>query len=63
MSFTVDVVDYVILSGSAQWSSGLTPAIEAMPDKEALIVGRRQEEHLANIKRCVDGVKALAESS
>ena len=44
-------------------SSGLTPAIEAMPDKEALIVGRRQEEHLANIKRCVDGVKALAESS
>ena len=43
--------------------SGLTPAIEAMPDKEALIVGRRQEEHLANIKRCVDGVKALAESS
>ena len=43
--------------------SGLTPAIEAMPDKEALIVDRRQQEHLANMVRCVEGVKALAETS
>lgn len=43
--------------------SGLTPAIEAMPDKEALIISRRQEEHLANMRRCVQGVKALAENS
>ncbi len=42
--------------------SGLTPAIEAMPDKEALIVDRRQQEHLANMWRCVEGVKALAET-
>lgn len=42
--------------------SGLTPAIEAMPDKEAKIISRRQQEHLANIQRCVEGVKALAES-
>jgi len=43
--------------------SGLTPAIEAMPDKEALIISRRQEEHLTNMRRCVQGVKALAENS
>lgn len=43
--------------------SGLTPAIEAMPDKEPLIISRRQEEHLANMKRCVDGIKALAEAA
>ena len=43
--------------------SGLTPAIEAMPDKETLIIARRQEEHLANMKRCVNGIKALAEGS
>ncbi len=43
--------------------SGLTPAIEAMPDKETLIIARRQEEHLANMRRCVNGIKALAEGS
>ena len=43
--------------------SGLTPAIEAMPDKEALIISRRQQEHLANMQLCVQGVKALAENS
>ena len=42
--------------------SGLTPAIEAMPDKEALIIARRQQEHLANMRHCVQGVKALAEN-
>ena len=43
--------------------SGLTPAIEALPDKEVLIGDRRQQEHLANMQRCVEGVKALAEIS
>jgi hypothetical protein len=43
--------------------SGLTPAIEAMPDKEERIVARRLEEHRANMQRTVEGVKALAESS
>lgn len=42
--------------------SGLTPAIEAMPDKEPLIIQRRQDEHLANMQLCVDGIKALAEA-
>lgn len=42
--------------------SGLTPAIEAMPDKEAMIIHRRQDEHLANMQRCIEGIKDLAEA-
>jgi hypothetical protein len=51
----------------AQWAvlgpapSGLTPAIVAMPDKEERIVARRLHEHEANMRRCVEGIKALAE--
>jgi hypothetical protein len=51
----------------AQWAvlgpapSGLTPAIEAMPDKEERIVARRLAEHEANMRRCVEGIRALAE--
>ena len=51
----------------AQWAvlgpapSGLTPAIVAMPDKEERIVARRLAEHEANMRRCVEGIKALAE--
>jgi hypothetical protein len=41
--------------------SGLTPAIEAMPDKEERIVGRRLAEHEANMRRCLAGIKELAE--
>ncbi|MYA25626.1 MAG: hypothetical protein F4091_14195 [Acidimicrobiales bacterium] len=41
--------------------SGLTMAITAMPDKEPRILSRRQDEHLANMTRCVEGIKALAE--
>jgi Polyketide cyclase / dehydrase and lipid transport len=41
--------------------SGLTPAITAMPDKEERIVARRLAEHEANMRRCVEGIKALAE--
>ncbi len=43
--------------------SGLSGAIDAMPDKEARIIARRQQEHLANMTQCVEGVKALAEQS
>lgn len=42
--------------------SGLTPAIEAMPDKEERIVARRLDEHRANMQATVDGVKSLAEA-
>lgn len=41
--------------------SGLTPAIEAMPDREADIIARRQAEHRSNMARTVEGIKALAE--
>ncbi len=41
--------------------SGLTPAIEAMPDKEERIVARRLAEHQANMQATVDGIKRLAE--
>jgi hypothetical protein len=43
--------------------SGLTPAIEAMPDKEERIIARRLGEHQANMQANVDGVKLLAENS
>lgn len=42
--------------------SGLTPAIEAMPGKEERIVARRLAEHETNMRRCLEGIKALAES-
>jgi len=41
--------------------SGLTPAIEAMPDKEERIVARRLAEHEANMWRCLEGIRNLAE--
>jgi uncharacterized protein YndB with AHSA1/START domain len=42
--------------------SGLTPAIEAMPDKEERIVARRLDEHRANMRATLEGIKALAEA-
>ena len=42
--------------------SGLTPAIEAMPDKEERIIARRLGEHQKNMQANVDGVKQLAEN-
>ncbi len=42
--------------------SGLSAAIERMPDKEERIVERRLDEHRANMQRVLDGIKALAES-
>ena len=42
--------------------SGLSYAIDAMPDKEERIVARRLQEHERNMQATVEGVKALAES-
>jgi hypothetical protein len=41
--------------------SGLTPAIEAMPDKEERIIERRLAEHRANMTATLEGIKAIAE--
>ena len=43
--------------------SGLTPAIQAMPDKEERIVARRLEEWRTNMQATVEGIKALAEAA
>ena len=43
--------------------SGLTPAILAMPDKEERIVGRRLDEHRANMQATVEGIKQIAETA
>ena len=43
--------------------SGLTPAIERMPDREEEIVSRRLSEWTENMQRTVEGIKDLAEGS
>jgi len=42
--------------------SGLTPAIEAMPDKEERIIARRLDEHRFNMLATLTGIKELAEN-
>jgi uncharacterized protein YndB with AHSA1/START domain len=42
--------------------SGLTAAIEAMPDKEERIIARRLSEHEANIVATLEGIKQIAEA-
>jgi hypothetical protein len=42
--------------------SGLSPAIDAMPDKESKIIRRRLEEHRKNMEANLAGLKSLAES-
>ncbi|WP_419865052.1 SRPBCC family protein [Candidatus Poriferisodalis sp.] len=42
--------------------SGLSPAIERMPDREEDIVAKRMGEHSANMRRTVEGYKQLAEA-
>ncbi|MBT3247154.1 MAG: SRPBCC family protein [Actinobacteria bacterium] len=42
--------------------SGLTAAIEAMPDKEAAIIASRQKGQAANMRRTIEGIRDLAES-
>ena len=41
--------------------SGISAAIDAMPDKEPKILARRIDEHRANMQTVVDGIKAAAE--
>ena len=41
--------------------SGLSHAIDRMPDKEERIVARRMSEHQANMERTLAGIKQLAE--
>ncbi|MGI9613595.1 MAG: nitroreductase family protein [Acidimicrobiales bacterium] len=41
--------------------SGISAAIESMPDKEPRILARRIDEHRANMQSVVDGIKELAE--
>lgn len=41
--------------------SGLTPAIEAMPEKEERIIERRLAEWRANMTATVEGIRARAE--
>ena len=43
--------------------SGLSLAIDRMPDKEERIVERRLEEHRLNMNRVLAGVKELAEAA
>jgi hypothetical protein len=41
--------------------SGLSIAIEAMPDKEEKIIARRLAEHERNMRANLEGIKLLAE--
>jgi hypothetical protein len=43
--------------------SGLSIAINAMPDKEERIIARRLEEFQANMRATLEGIKQLAEVS
>lgn len=43
--------------------SGISMAIEAMPEKEPRILRRRILEHHANMVRTLDGMKAIAEAA
>ncbi len=43
--------------------SGISAAIEAMPDKEPRILARRVDEHRANMQAVVNGIKELAEQT
>jgi hypothetical protein len=42
--------------------SGITAAIEAMPDREPRILRRRVSEHHRNMTRTVEGIRELAEA-
>ena len=43
--------------------SGISDAIEAMPDKEPRILFRRMNEHRPNMTRVVEGIKEIVESA
>ena len=42
--------------------SGISAAIERMPDKEPRIIARRVDEHRANMQRVLDAIKGAAEA-
>ena len=42
--------------------TGLTMAIERMPDKEERIIGRRIHQHRDNMAATIEGIKRLAEA-
>ena len=44
-------------------TSGLTLAIDAMPDKEAAIIANRQKGQIANMRRTAEGIRDLAEAA
>ena len=44
-------------------TSGLTLAIDAMPDKEAAIIANRQKGQIANMRRTIEGIRDLAEAA
>jgi hypothetical protein len=64
--FTIDEVEggVVLRQGGRMGParSGLSIAIDAMPDKEERIVARRLDEWRANMQATVEGIKALAEA-
>lgn len=64
--FTLDPAgDHTTLTFTAQMGfgpSGLTPAIEAMPEREEEIVEGRLDEWRANMTATVEGIKSLAEA-
>lgn len=43
--------------------SGLTRAIESVPEKESRIIEKRQDEHSANMSLTLEGLKQLVENS
>jgi nitroreductase len=42
--------------------SGISAAIDAMPDKEPRILARRIDEHRANMTKVIEGIRAAAEA-
>ena len=43
--------------------SGITPTLEAMPDREARILSHRVDEHLTNMRRVIEAMKDAAEAA
>ncbi len=66
--FELEAIDGGARTRLRQWArmgpgpSGLTPAIEAQPDKEERIIERRLTEWRANMQATVEGIKRLAEA-
>jgi Polyketide cyclase / dehydrase and lipid transport len=57
----VSTLRYSLILGPGP--SGLSPAIQKMPEKEPRILSRRLDEHRGNMRLVVEGIKAAAESA